>query len=249
MPFAVWCHTCQPHAIIGQGVRFNAEKKKVGYYYSTPIWQFRMKHAACSGTVEIRTDPKETRYVVTEGGKARDYGDADKVREGEGGLPILTEEEREKRRTDAFAALEGKAEEKRVVEEGKKRIEELYRGRQRDWGDTWSANRRARESFRRERKIRKREDDKAEEIKNRIGTGIDLLPESEADDRRAKLVDFGGSQSVDAGSKTLFSDSKAGTTTTKTSKVLTQNRADALRKQLLNNTRAAVNPFNTSDGL
>jgi coiled-coil domain-containing protein 130 len=28
---------------VGMGVRYNAEKKKVGMYYTTPIYQFRMK--------------------------------------------------------------------------------------------------------------------------------------------------------------------------------------------------------------
>ncbi|RHZ47689.1 uncharacterized protein CDV56_100019, partial [Aspergillus thermomutatus] len=61
MPFAVWCTTCKPHeTLIGQGVRFNAEKKKVGNYYSTPIYSFRMKHGACGGWIEIRTDPANT---------------------------------------------------------------------------------------------------------------------------------------------------------------------------------------------
>ncbi|PKX95503.1 DUF572-domain-containing protein [Aspergillus novofumigatus IBT 16806] len=50
MPFAVWCTTCKPHeTLIGQGVRFNAEKRKVGSYYSTPVYSFRMKHGACGG--------------------------------------------------------------------------------------------------------------------------------------------------------------------------------------------------------
>ncbi|KAJ8110402.1 hypothetical protein ONZ43_g5877 [Nemania bipapillata] len=57
MPFGVWCETCPKPTIIGQGVRFNAEKKKVGAYYSTPIWSFRMRHADCGGVIEIRTDP------------------------------------------------------------------------------------------------------------------------------------------------------------------------------------------------
>ncbi|KAE8857586.1 hypothetical protein PTNB73_08834 [Pyrenophora teres f. teres] len=63
LPFAVWCNTCKPPAIIGQGVRFNAEKKKVGNYYSTPIWSFRMKHSACGGWWEIRTDPQKSDEV------------------------------------------------------------------------------------------------------------------------------------------------------------------------------------------
>ena len=245
MPFAVWCHTCQPHAIIGQGVRFNAEKKKVGYYYSTPIWQFRMKHAACSGWIEVRTDPKNTAYVVTEGGKARDYGeDEDKVREGEGGVPILTDAERERRRTDAFAMLEGKAEQAAVAKDSKRRIEDLYRARERDWEDTWSANRKIRESFRRERKMRKREQEKDEELQSRIGTDMELLPGTEEDARRARLVDFGVPEDDpshdEASSKALFPAPRPPSSKSE-SKV---SKAEELRRRLLGNTRAAMNPFN-----
>ena len=41
MPYNIWCEGCGNH--IGMGVRYNAEKKKVGMYYTTPIYQFRMK--------------------------------------------------------------------------------------------------------------------------------------------------------------------------------------------------------------
>ena len=40
------------------GVRYNAEKTQVGKYYSTPIFQFRMKCHLCDNHFEIRTDPK-----------------------------------------------------------------------------------------------------------------------------------------------------------------------------------------------
>ena len=40
------------------GVRYNAEKKKIGNYYSTPIYSFRCKCHLCSGWFEIQTDPK-----------------------------------------------------------------------------------------------------------------------------------------------------------------------------------------------
>src|ERR1700760_311319 len=58
MPFAIWCTNCQPEQIIGQGVRFNAQKVKVGNYYTSPIWAFRIKHTLCGGPIEIRTDPQ-----------------------------------------------------------------------------------------------------------------------------------------------------------------------------------------------
>lgn len=248
MPFAVWCHTCKPHAIIGQGVRFNAEKKKVGYYYSTPIWSFRMRHPACSGTIEIRTDPKKTAYIVTEGGKARDYGDSeDRVREGVNGVPILTAEERERRRDDAFAQLEGKAEEKAQIKDNTKRIQELYTARERDWDDPWMANKRMRDSFRVERKALKREEDANEALKDRVGTDIDMLPATEEDTVRAKLVTFGGSDATttkdEAGSKSVFRTQASRVSKSKPSKPSKDSRKDALRRQLLSNTRAALNPF------
>ena len=48
--------TCNNH--IGMGVRYNAEKKKIGAYYSTPIFSFRCKCHLCDGWFEIQTDPK-----------------------------------------------------------------------------------------------------------------------------------------------------------------------------------------------
>ena len=241
MPFAVWCHTCHPHAIIGQGVRFNARKRKVGHYLSTPIWAFTIKHAACGGHVEIRTDPKNTQYEVTEGGRARDYGD-DEVREGEDGIPILTPHEKERRREDAFAMLEGKEDDKEVMLEGKRRIDELYDARGRDWKDPWAVNRRMRDEFRKDRKIRKREEAKTDAIKRKFGTDIDLLPESREDEERAKLVTFGDldARSGDdlASSKAIFA-SRHSTTRRRNA----NDPVAILRQKVRQNTRALQNPF------
>ncbi|KAK7051108.1 Protein saf4 [Paramarasmius palmivorus] len=54
------------------GVRYNAEKKKVGNYFSTPIYSFRCKCHLCDGWFEIQTDPKNTRYVVVSGARQKD---------------------------------------------------------------------------------------------------------------------------------------------------------------------------------
>lgn len=251
MPFAVWCHTCKPHAIIGQGVRFNAEKKKIGYYYSTPIWQFKIKHVACGGFIEIKTDPKETAYVVTDGGKARDYGEwKDQVREGEDGRPILTPQERERRREDAFAALEGKVEEKEAVKDTAKRIEELYQSRERDWEDPGSVNKRLRDSFRRDRKIHKKEEEAIENLKERLGTDMDILPETEQDAQRAKLVSFEryNNEDTSASSKFMKTPGRVATRSTPSkphgvSKQKSETKKELLRRQLISSTRAAMNPF------
>lgn len=62
MPYNIWCGGCNSH--IGMGVRYNAEKKKVGNYYSTPIWQFRMKCHLCDNYFEIQTDPQVGDFIV-----------------------------------------------------------------------------------------------------------------------------------------------------------------------------------------
>ena len=46
------------------GVRYNAEKKKIGSYFSTPIYSFRCKCHLCDGWFEIETDPKVRPYFV-----------------------------------------------------------------------------------------------------------------------------------------------------------------------------------------
>lgn len=60
MPFNIWCDECNNH--IGMGVRYNAEKKKIGMYYTTPLYQFRMKCHLCNNHFEIKTDPAVSLY-------------------------------------------------------------------------------------------------------------------------------------------------------------------------------------------
>eukprot|EP00040_Diaphanoeca_grandis_P018560 m.97666 g.97666 ORF g.97666 m.97666 type:complete len:346 (+) comp26999_c0_seq1:195-1232(+) len=68
-PWNMWCTTC--NKMIGRGVRYNAEKKKVGKYYTTTLLSFTMKCHMCDGTIVIETDPKNDDYKITEGGKRK----------------------------------------------------------------------------------------------------------------------------------------------------------------------------------
>ena len=45
--------------------RYNAEKKKIGMYYSTPVYQFRMKCHLCDNYFEIKTDPAVSSPLIT----------------------------------------------------------------------------------------------------------------------------------------------------------------------------------------
>jgi coiled-coil domain-containing protein 130 len=252
MPYPIWCTNCPKPTIIGQGVRFNAEKKKIGNYYSTPIYSFRMKHTGCGGWIEIRTDPKNTAYVVTEGARKRDTGE-DKVEEGD--VKILTQEEREVLRSNAFAALEGKVEDKKQLEYSKKRLEELHELSEQQWEDPYEQNRRLRKSFREGRKIREKEAGVTAALQDKMSLGLDLLPEHEDDARRAGFIEFGGVDYDKAVSrvisKPLFSNKETVLAKPKPGKPSRKQRAEDLAKkktagivaEITGNTKAAMDPF------
>lgn len=199
--------------------------------------------------MEIRTDPKNTAYVVTEGAKKRDTGD-DKVHEGE--IRIITAEERARLESDAFARLEGKVEDKQKTINDKSRIEELFHAKERDWDDPGEANRKLRNAFRVGRKEREESGKVTEALKDRMSLGMDLLEESEDDRKRARFVEFGdcGSEGAitKAKSRPLFaaqtSDTSLTRKATKTKAASeAEKRKESLRKELASNTRAALDPF------
>ena len=70
MPYNIWCNGCNAH--IAQSVRYNAEKSKVGMYYTTPIHKFRMKCHLCDQHFEIQTDPANLDYVILSGAKRKE---------------------------------------------------------------------------------------------------------------------------------------------------------------------------------
>jgi coiled-coil domain-containing protein 130 len=254
MPYPIWCTHCPKPTIIGQGVRFNAEKKKIGNYFSTPIFSFRMKHVACGGWIEIRTDPKNTAYVVMEGARKRDLGD-DKVEEGD--VKILTQEEREALRENAFAALEVKVEDKKMLEYSKKRLEELQDLSEKQWEDPYEKNKRLRDKFRAGRKQREKDSDVTSALQDKMSLGLDLLPEHEDDSKRASFIEFGRLDvDVDkAVSKPLFKHEdpmrKVRSRNSKVSKALKSADLAKQRKanivaEIQDNTRVAMDPFLSS---
>ena len=253
-PFAIWCMTCQPEQIVAQGVRFNAEKKKVGNYYSTPIWGFRFKHSVCGGWIEIRTDPKNAEYVVTEGARRRDYG-GDKLLDGEvriGGSG-LTEEEKDRLEADgAFAGLEKKVEDKRAGQAQKKRLDELAKVSERDWRDPYERSRALRREFRVGRRKRQHDAQTGEDLKDRFGIEMELLPITDEDAQRAKLIDFGEVKNGESHSKPLF-DEKHSPTKRKGDRVNegkgskaalpTAQTKSTLQDVLKSNSRGSIDPF------
>lgn len=254
LPFPIWCMNCKPEAIIGQGVRFNAEKKKVGNYYSTPIWSFRFKHTTCDGWIEVRTDPKETQYVVTEGARKRDTGEG-RLAEGEIKIGVSEEERERLEKEGGFGALEKKVEDKRVATSEKGRLEELYKRSEKDWEDPYERNRALRRPFRAERQKRKAEEERTEALQDKLSLGIDLVKEDETDRLRATLVDYGDGAGDSLVRKPLFPTRKQSSVTLTPLKdrgkrgkkpssadLVGENKA-RLQSILSNRTKDAVDPF------
>lgn len=101
MPFKVVCEGCGH--IIAKGVRFNAEKKCVGFYFTTKILEFSFSCPDCKQAIVITTDPKNCKYVCTKG--VREKVESFDVKDAET-LELLDEEEREKIRLDPMKKLE-----------------------------------------------------------------------------------------------------------------------------------------------
>ncbi|GFE53904.1 nuclear -like family protein, putative [Babesia ovis] len=65
MPFKVICLKCG--AYIAKGVRFDAERKAIGKYFSTTIYAFLMSCHKCHNPIVIQTDPENTDYICKAG--------------------------------------------------------------------------------------------------------------------------------------------------------------------------------------
>ncbi|KAK2463471.1 hypothetical protein APHAL10511_004557 [Amanita phalloides] len=178
LPFNIWCGTCNNH--IGMGVRYNAEKKKIGNYHSTPIYSFRCKCHLCDGWFEIQTDPKNTRYVVVSGARQKDE---DWNPEENGGFAVHDTDKPASE--DPLAALEKSTEAQNYVTKVQApRLEELQHVSQRYNADPYAHSLRVRKRFRGEKKVEQEKQRADDALKSRYGlpASLTLLE----DDKRAR---------------------------------------------------------------
>ena len=63
--FKVVCSGCDQY--ISMGNRYDADKKIIGKYHSTPVYKFTMNCHVCLTKWEIRTDPETLDYVCMSG--------------------------------------------------------------------------------------------------------------------------------------------------------------------------------------
>ncbi|XP_072964867.1 uncharacterized protein [Typha angustifolia] len=180
MPYNIWCGGC--NSMIAKGVRFNAEKKQVGNYYSTKIWSFTMKSACCKHEIVIQTDPKNCEYVIISGAQRKtedfDVEDAET-------FALPADEERGKL-TDPFYRLEHQEEDLRKKKEAEPLLVRLQRVSDSRHSDDYSLNRALRDRLRGQKKRVADE----EKFARKMGLGVRLLPPSKEDASVAAAVRF-----------------------------------------------------------
>ncbi|KAL3824062.1 hypothetical protein ACJIZ3_020091 [Penstemon smallii] len=180
MPYNIWCGGCE--SMIAKGVRFNAEKKQVGNYYSTKIWSFSMKSACCQHEIVIQTDPQNCLYVIISGArkKVEDY-DAEDAET----LVLPVEEDRTKLE-DPFKRLEHQEGDMKKKKEAEPLLVRLQRVSDARHSDDYSLNRSLRTRLRDQKKRVAEE----EATSRKAGLGIRLLPSSKEDAAAASRVKF-----------------------------------------------------------
>ncbi|KAG0344054.1 hypothetical protein BG004_004779 [Podila humilis] len=176
LPYNIWCEGCNNP--IGMGVRYNAEKKKIGNYYSTAILSFRMKCHLCDNWFEIHTNPKNGTYDIAGGARKKIE---DFTAEDNETIEIDTPEEFERRANDPFARLEHVQQDAVKAKSGATVLTRLQQLNDRQWSDPYALSQRLRKEFRTEKKAKAKEVLECKAVADRVGFAFDILPESEAD--------------------------------------------------------------------
>merc|ERR1719422_2648145 len=192
MPYNIWCEGCNKH--IGMGVRYNAEKTKLGMYYTTPIYQFRMKCHLCPNKITIKTDPGNMDYIITEGARRVEQR-WDPSTNGQ----IVPDDKSIGRKLadDAMFKLEHDKKDKDKSTDAAPRISQLSQIQDRV-KDDWLANKMLRDQFRAKKKEKKEKLMKDKEILSKSGLEMDLVEEEEEVDRNA-MVQGGGPRALELG--------------------------------------------------
>lgn len=183
MPYNIWCDGCKNH--IGMGVRYNAEKTKVGMYYSTPLYQFRMKCHLCDNYIVIKTDPGNLDYEIVSGAQ-RQENRWDPTENGQ--IVADTKETQRRLFDDPMYKLEHVASDLRKGDDAKPRIYKLYERNHYTWDDNYTANSNLRAEFRKRKKELKTESDKDSALLKKSSLDIELLPETDQDARLAAMM-------------------------------------------------------------
>ncbi|KAH0953112.1 hypothetical protein HN011_004231 [Eciton burchellii] len=183
MPYNIWCNGCGNH--IGMGVRYNAEKKKIGMYHSTPLYQFRMKCHLCDNHFEIKTDPANLDYVIVSG--ARRQENRWDPKQNEQVVPE-TKEISCRLYDDAMYKLEHGVEDKNIAKSRDSTLGSAIALNKSLWKDDYSSNCAVRALFRKNKQELKKKEAIDSILLKKTGLNINLVSEHEDDIKLAKLL-------------------------------------------------------------
>lgn len=180
MPVNVWCEGCGEH--IARGVRYNAEKKKCGTYFTSDIFEFQMNCHLCGQRFIIKTDPQNRDYEFVFGLRRKvETFDVKDI-----GTREFDEKEQALMRTDAIRSLENKEQDSLNYEKVAPVLDRLKNLNDRIRANEDELNREVRNRIRTTRKAEENRQHKAEAA----GLSISLLPTSKSDIRKSHLVQF-----------------------------------------------------------
>lgn len=183
MPYNIWCEGCNNH--IGMGVRYNAEKKKAGMYYTTPVYEFKMKCHLCDNHFVIKTDPANLDYVILSG--ARRQENRWDPTQNEQIVPEMKETQK-RLFDDSMYKLEHGADDVNTAESAKPRLASLFNRNENTWADCYTANQKLRAAFRKQGADFRRSASVDNALLKKSSLNIKLLPEKEEDIKMASLL-------------------------------------------------------------
>ncbi|XP_013792905.2 coiled-coil domain-containing protein 130 homolog [Limulus polyphemus] len=191
MPYNIWCEGCGNH--IGMGVRYNAEKSKVGMYYTTPIYKFRMKCHLCDNHFEIQTDPQNLDYVILNGARRQERR-WDPMQNQQ--VAPDDKDVSNKLATDAMFRIEHGVEDKAKLKSLAPSLGQLEQHQDR-WKDPYSMNKLLRQKFREKKKelLVAEASDKA--LLERSSLDIKLMPETDDDVKLAGLLKLSSTETFE----------------------------------------------------
>lgn len=180
MPFNIWCGGCNQH--IGMGVRYNAEKTKIGMYYSTPVYQFRMKCHLCDNHFEIKTDPGNLTYEIVTGATRQESRWNPEENE-----QILVDKVVSRRLyDDAMYKMEHVQSDTMKMSQSKMSLSKLMAKKEELWKDDYASGYKLRQRYREQRNLEKIQNEKDAAVSKLIN--IPLLPKSSSDKRIASIL-------------------------------------------------------------
>eukprot|EP00798_Chlamydomonas_sp_ICE-L_P024621 gene24621-10242_t len=186
VPFHINCEKCKE--MVAKGERFNAEKKAIGNYLSTKIWQFSMTHH-CGCKIVIQTDPKNAEYLVVEGARKKDetYSSKDI-----GVIEFEAPEEKAKIAADPFYKLEFGEKAKEKAKKGALSLLELLDYNDIKHQDPYALNKSLRAQL---RKVKYDAAElEAERKELNLHPEVGLLPSTDDDANQAALAFFADDQ-------------------------------------------------------